>query len=329
MSKNYLLIDGNSLGHYYNNGAKLHVGETQVQAIYGFLRGFRQQVALYQTYSPIVLWDGVSWRKLMFPTYKEIRDREETKAEIKLKETKDAYKKQAPYIRKALGFLGIPQVSATNMEADDLGAILVDRYSAQGGKIVMITGDKDWLQLVGPNVVWKDPIQDRLVNLTKMNKEGTRTMFEDLTGVDDVKKFVEVKALCGDTGDSVPGVGGVGQKGAVEFINQYGSFANFLNMAILEKSIDLKKLPKKLRNLVEDEEKGIIFKRNIDLMDLRTPVRPAPLNLVVDKGNPSYEKFHQFCELLLFKSITQELADWLRVFPAFRELETIGESLAA
>lgn len=319
MSKNYLLIDGNSLGHYYNNGAKLSIGETQVQAIFGFLRGLRQQVALYQTYSPIVLWDGASWRKLMFPSYKEIRDREETKAEIKLKENKDAYKRQAPYIKKALGFLGVPQVSAMNMEADDLGAILVDRYSAQGGKIVMITGDKDWLQLVGPNVVWKDPINDRLINLTKMNKEGTRTMFEDLTGVDTVEKFVQVKALCGDTGDSVPGVGGIGQKGAVDFINQYHSFSNFLNMALLEKNIDLKKLPKKFRDLVENEEKGLTFKRNIELMDLRTKARPAPFNLVVDKGTPNADKFRQFCDLLLFKSITQEFDEWIRVFPAFRE----------
>ncbi|MGV1754788.1 5'-3' exonuclease H3TH domain-containing protein [Agrobacterium sp. CG674] len=328
MSKNYLLIDGNSLGHYYNNGAQLSIGGTHVQAIYGFLRGLRSEIALYQTYSPIVLWDGASWRKMMFPTYKEIRDREETKAEIKLKAMKEGYKKQAPYIKKALRFLGIPQVSAMNMEADDLGAILTDRYSGQGGKIVLLTGDKDWLQLVGPNVSWKDPLNGRMVNATKMNKEGTKTMFEELTGVDTVEKFVQVKALCGDAGDSVPGVGGIGQKGAVDFINEYGTFSNFLNEALLGTSIDVKKLPKKFRNLVEDEEKGITFKRNIELMDLRSPARPAPFNLVVDKGDPSYVKFHQFCEVLLFKSITQELADWLRVFPAFREIESIGDLAA-
>lgn len=321
MSKNYLLIDGNSLGHYYNNGAKLSIGEMPVQAILGFLKGLRQQIALHQNYAPIVLWDGASWRKLMFPDYKEIRDREETKAEIKLKENKEAYKKQAPYIKKALRFLGVTQVQAMNMEADDLGAILVDRYANQGGSIVMLTGDKDWLQLVDQKVVWKDPINDRLISLTNMNREGTETRFKELTGVDTVEKFVQVKALCGDTGDSVPGVGGIGQKGAVDFINEYGTVANFLNMAILEKTIDVKKLPKKFRNLVEDEEKAILFSRNIELMDLRTTARPAPFNLTVDKGEPSYEKFEHFCELLLFKSITKELADWLRVFPAFRDLE--------
>lgn len=321
MSKNYLLIDGNSLGHYYNNGAKLTIGDTPVQAIFGFLKGLRQQISLFQNYTPIVLWDGASWRKLMFPDYKEIRDREETKAEIKLKEAKDGYKKQQPYIKKALRFLAVTQVQALNMEADDLGAILVDRYSSQGGSIVMLTGDKDWLQLVGPKVVWKDPINDRLVSLTNMNREGTATRFKDLTGVDTVEKFVQVKGLCGDAGDSVPGVGGIGQKGAVDFINEYGSVANFLNMAIFEKTIDVKKLPKKFRNLVEDEEKAILFKRNLELMDLRTTARPAPFNLTIDKGEASYEKFEQFCELLLFKSITKDLPDFLRVFPAFRDLE--------
>lgn len=321
MSKNYLLIDGNSLGHYYNNGARLSIGDTQVQAIFGFLRGLRQQIALYQNYIPVVLWDGASWRKLMFPDYKEIRDREETKSEIKLKEAKDAYKKQAPYIKKALRLLGVTQVSAMNMEADDLGAILVDRYASQGGKIVMLTGDKDWLQLVGPNVIWKDFINSRSID------NGEK--FKEMTGVDNVKQFVEVKALCGDAGDSVPGVGGIGQKGAIDFINKYGSFSNFLNMAILDKSIDVKKLPKKFRDLVEDETKGLNFKRNIELMDLRTTARPAPFNMVVDKGQPSYETFKQFCDLLMFKSITQELDDWIRVFPAFRDTPAPGQSLAA
>lgn len=321
MPTNYLIIDGNSMGHFYNNARPLTIGTMQVQAVFGFLRGLRQQVASYQTFQPVVVWDGASWRKLMFPSYKEIRDREETKNEIKLKEMKEGYKKQAPLIEKALRFLGVPQVRALNMEADDLGAIMADRYSAAGGKVVLLTGDKDWLQLVGPNVIWKDFINDRVI------PPGPK--FLELTGVDSVEKFVQVKALCGDTGDSVPGVGGIGQKGAVDFINEYGSFANFLNMALLDKSIDVKKLPKKFRNLVEDEEKGLLFKRNIALMDLRSPERPAPVNLRVDKGDPSYEKFQQFCDLLLFKSITQELGEWIRVFPAFRNTETLGGSLAA
>ncbi|NKL08333.1 hypothetical protein GFL39_26035 [Rhizobium leguminosarum bv. viciae] len=311
MSKNYLLIDGNSLGHFYNNAKPLHIGEFQVQAIHGFLKGLREQIAMFQNYQPVVLWDGASWRKLMFAAYKDNREKRETKNEIKVQDQKDAYKKQQPYIRKALRFLGVPQVMALNMEADDLGAILTDRYVKNGANIILLTGDKDWLQLVGPGVVWRDFANQRLV---------TQKDFKEFTGVDTIRQFVEVKALAGDMGDNVAGVGGIGQKGAVDFINQYGSVSAFTNACILDKSIDVAKLPKKYRALVDDEDKAITFSRNIDLMDLRTTARPAPQALEVDKGDPSKEKFQQFCELLLFKSILKDFDSWISVFPAFREL---------
>lgn len=315
---NYTLIDGNSLGHFYNNAKPLTIGETQVQAIYGTLKRLQAHCASFQDYQPVVLWDGASWRKLMFAEYKENRDRKETKNEIRMQEMKDAYKKQVPYLKKALRFLGIPQVWSLNMEADDLGAILTDRYTKTGSKIILLTGDKDWLQLVGPGVVWKDFANDRLV---------TQKNFAEFTGVDTVRKFVEVKALCGDQGDNVAGVGGIGEKGAIEFINTYGSVANFTNGVILDKSIDLKTVPKKYRNLVEDENKAITFSRNIDLVDLRTSARPAPQALEVDKGTPDAAKFRQFCELLLFKSFLKDFDEWVSVFPAFRELR--NQPLAA
>jgi len=306
----YLIIDGNSLGHRYNNAPKLSIGETQVQAIYGFMRGLRADVARYQLYTPVVLWDGASWRELAFSDYKENRRKEaKSKSEIRQQEAKAAYTKQRPYIQKAFRFLGIPQVSAVNMEADDLAAILVDRYVAQGQKIILLTGDKDWIQLVGPNVVWRDPVNDRLVN---------QSNFKEFTGVERPQQFVEVKALAGDTGDGVPGVGGIGEKGAIEFLNEYGSMANFSN-GILDKSIDPKKLHKKYQALAESDEKMLAFRRNLELVDLHTSVRPAPINLRVDKGEPDYEKLRAFCDILLFKSITQEFDEWIRVFPHFRD----------
>lgn len=309
----YLIVDGNSLGHFYNNARPLKIGNTQVQSIYGFLRGLRGYVASYQHLTPIVVWDGASWRKTLFSSYKEIRDKVETKNEIELAEKKAIYKKQAPYIEKALRFLGIAQVRAFNMEADDLGAILADRYTAKGSKIVLLTGDKDWIQLVGPNVIWRDPIKDRSVTMAN---------FKEFTGVDTPRQFVEVKALAGDTGDSVPGVGGIGEKGAIDFLNTYGSLAEFNNRVLLDKSLDVKKLPKKYRALAEDESKLIAFSRNINLVDLRTKERPEPINLRIDKGEASIEKFQAFCDMLLFASITQDLNEWIRVFPAFQNVES-------
>ncbi|SCW95790.1 5'-3' exonuclease H3TH domain-containing protein [Ancylobacter rudongensis] len=310
--KGYLIIDGNSLGHYYNNGAKLTIGNAQVQAIFGFLKCVRSMCATYANLQPVVVWDGASWRKMLLRSYKEIRDRAVTPNELKLAAAKAEYKKQVPAIQKALRLMGVPQVSALNMEADDLGAIMADRYAAQGALVVLVTGDKDWLQLVGPKVIWKDPINDRMV---------TAKNFEDFTGVKTTRQFVEMKALAGDQGDSVPGVGGIGEKGAIDFLNTYGSVADFTSQCLLEKTIDIKKLPKKYRALVEDENKAIAFAGNINLVDLRSPARPAPVNLHIDKGTPDAAKLRLLCETLLFQSITKNFDEWISVFPRLRGTE--------
>jgi 5'-3' exonuclease len=282
-----------------------------VQAIYNFLRNLRSAMGLYQMYQPVVLWDGASWRKTMFTEYKANRDKVETIHERRAAAAKDDYKRQMPLIKKGLQLLGVPQVFAINMEADDLGAILADRYSAQG-RVVLWTGDKDWIQLVGPNVVWRDFANKRTI---------TEKNFEEMTGVKTPRQFVEVKGLSGDSGDNIPGVGGIGEKGAKDFLNKYGSFNDFLNMVCIEKSVDYAKLPKKLKALVDDEQKAIDFDRNLKLMDLRTPERPAPINLSVDKGTPNQELFRVFCDRLLFSSITKDLDEWIRVFPQFQQME--------
>ena len=320
MKKGYLIIDGNSVGHFHNNTKPLSVGGLQTQAIIGFLRGLRAQCALYSFLQPIVVWDGVSWRKTMFPSYKEIRDRDTTKNEQLLLAMKQGYKAQAPYIEGALRLLGVPQVRAFNMEADDLGAILTDRYVAAGHQVVLWTGDKDWIQLVQPGVTWKNIYDEGKRKVTHVN-------FAEETGVKTPRQFVEMKALTGDQGDSVPGVGGIGDKGAIEFLTRWGSFREFMDLWTFDKAVppaEFKKIAKKYRDLIMDESKAYAFSRNLDLVDLRSTARPAPINLRVDKGDPDAAKFQSFCDLLLFRSITQELDDWLRVFPAFQNETAIA-----
>lgn len=310
MTVNYLIIDGNSIGNAANNTRVLTIGDMQVQAVFTFLKMIRGYISTYQHYTPVVLWDGASWRNMTFPDYKSNRELVNTKHEIAAAEAKVHYKKQVPYIKKALRMLGIPQVLALNMEADDMAAIMADRYVAQGGRVVLMTGDKDWIQLVGPKVIWKDPIRDRMV---------TEKNFEEFTGVKTIRQFIEMKALFGDKGDGIPGVGGIGEGGAIDFLNKFGTFANFINQVTIEKSVEFAKLPKKYRDLIEDEAKAITFDRNLSLVDLRTTERPAPFNLQVDKGNPSSEDFRRFCELLLFNSILGDFEGWINVFPHFRE----------
>ncbi len=311
MSKKVLLIDGNSVGHAAQGVTKLSIGDMPVQAIYGFLRTLRTQVALYQIYNPVVLWDGVSWRNMTYPEYKENREKVETKHDEVLAKNRTEYRRQLPEIKRALRFLGIPQVMAANMEADDMAAIMVDQHVAAGNNVILLTGDRDWLQLIGPGVVWCDHRDNTLVSLKN---------FEEKTGCATPRQFVEAKALSGDAGDNIDGVGGIGMKGAVEFLKTYGSFNSFLNQAILEKPEWSKTLPKKYAALIEDEKKALIFERNMELMDLRTCLRPEVSNLMIDRGEPDKNRMRRFCELLMFKSIVDRFDDWIGVFPKFREV---------
>jgi 5'-3' exonuclease len=161
--KRYLLIDGPNMLHAANNAKKLTVGTTEVTAIYNFIRMLRPLIATYPTATPVVLWDGASWRHMKFPDYKQNRKKDDTAAAVKQREAYESAMKQLPAIKKALELMGIAQVKATNMEADDLAAILGDRYVSQGAKVVLVSGDKDWIQLVGPSMIWFDPIKDRKI----------------------------------------------------------------------------------------------------------------------------------------------------------------------
>lgn len=311
MQRHYLIIDGNSIGHMAQNMKPLTIGTMQVQAIYGFMRILRAYVSKYSFATPIVLWDGLSWRKTAYPAYKENRDRAETKHEVIKQASNKAYHAQRPHIEKALSFLGVTQVKAQNMEADDLAAILTKLYRSQGHKVALVTEDQDWLQLIQDGVTVERPrTKDRI----------TVSNFTEVTGCQTTAQFVEMKALMGDKGDNINGVGGVGDKRALEFLGTYGSFNSFLNMVTLEKSIDIKKLPKWQRDLVEDEAKAIAFDFNIRLVDLNTTARPKPEHMHVFKGEPSPENFRKLCDVLLFKSITDQFETWISAFPVAHQV---------
>jgi 5'-3' exonuclease len=306
MKTGYMLIDGNNIGYISNSLKPLSVGDQPTQAIYGFLRFLRGSIALYGArLQPIVLWDGYSWRYEAHSAYKASRDKPAvTAAEIQQSLLRNAYKKQTPMIKEAVSLLGVPQMKADNLEADDLAGLMVRKYAPSGKSILLITGDKDWLQLVQDKVFWYDPVRDSRV---------TAKNFKEKIGVENGQAFLDVKCLVGDTSDEISGVGGIGEKGAIEFINQYGSLVEFSNRA-LSGEIDVKALHKKFRALVEDESKMITYSRNRMLMDLSGDRIPKPVNFSIDKGSLDREGFKDFCNRYLFNSITKDLDGWLEPF---------------
>ena len=290
-------------------GAVLSVGPLQTQAIYHFLRTLRSYAAKYSFATPIVLWDGVPWRKTFHPGYKASRDIAETPAQKKQAEMKRAYGTQRPYIQKALGFLGVTQVQASNMEADDLAAIMADLYASQGALVTLLSEDQDWFQIIQEGVAQERPIAGDRVTLAN---------FEEKTGVPSPSDFVMVKAFSGDSGDDISPVGGIGKKRALDLIREHGTLDALLQKVMIDKIVDPATLPKYLKDLVENEEKAIAYAFNMSMVDLRWTGRPAVEGLVVNPGEPSEENFRQMCELLLFKTFTDDFHAFTEAFPVGR-----------
>lgn len=303
MSKGFIVIDGNAIAHAATaQKQKLHVGEVQVQGIYHFMRMLRPLVARFPQLTPVILWDGRSWRYDKYPEYKASRNKPPvTPNEIKIAEIRQQVKLQRPYIQKALRLLGVRQITTLNLEADDLAGGIVRKYGS-AKTILLVTADEDWLQLVGPRVSWYNPIADKMVTAAK---------FEAATGVKTGRAFLECKALQGDTSDDIPGVGGIGQKGAAELVNTYGSVTDFINRTI---DGTLVGLPKKFQDFADKDEKQELYRRNYRLMDLISESSPTPINLKISQSSLDIAGFEQFCRVLCFKSLLTDLAKWCEPF---------------
>lgn len=321
-SRGYLLIDGNNIGHATNSRARLTVGDMEVQAIYQSLRVIRPMLASYPMLKPIVLWDGRSWRYDAFKEYKANRNKTpETKSEIKQAENAASWRKQKPYLQRALEYLGVAQLVALNLEADDLAGILTRRWQPKGKKIVLITGDKDWIQLVQPGVGWVDPQRnERITAQTLSEKLGYAKEKKDKDGVvlssewiavPNPRAYLQVKAMMGDSSDGIPGVGGIGEKGAIDIVNRFGTVERFWHAVNIDK---IEGLHKKMIDFGTNEEKWYAFHRNMELMDLSSPKIPEAQNIQLTHKPIDASAFEAFCEELNFQSFLTDLNGWMEPF---------------
>lgn len=319
--KGFLLIDESNILFAASSTTQLSVGDQPTQGVFGFVRRLRDLVSQYPQLTPIVLSDGLSWRYKVFPEYKAMRQVvAATPAEKAQAEIRKSVQSQKALTREACDLLGVRRMMANNYEADDLAAMLVKRYGADR-TVLLISGDKDWIQLVRPNVAWWDVIHDRRLTYQKFasNNEVTRSVgigFEkngQWIGLSRPEQWADVKCLMGDKSDEIGGVGGIGEKGAVELVAKWGSVANFMN-AVIDKSVDLEKLPKKLRDFASSDEKMLIFHRNKILMDLESSQIPKPYDLMLTKPTFNHEGFQEFCQDWMFQSILTSFNKWVEPF---------------
>ncbi len=211
-----LLIDGSNYfyrAYYAVRGLSTSKGQPT-----GAIRGF---IAMIGTLRKVVKTDniacifdpkGKTFRSDIYPQYKATRP-----------EMPDDLQSQIPYIFKAVELSGIPLLQIPGFEADDTIGTIAKRAEAEGFKVVIATGDKDFAQLVNDNI--------RLINTMSkdkmwMDSEAVKEKF----GVP-ADRIIDYLSLCGDTVDNVPGVPGCGPVTASKLINQYDSLDGIVKAA--------------------------------------------------------------------------------------------------
>jgi DNA polymerase I len=163
---------------------------------------------------------------------------------------------QQPYIRRALEAFRIPILYYEGFEADDVIGTLSCKLSALGHKVFVVSSDKDMMQLVNDDVVILNPTKDNLI----LDRAGV----EQTLGVPP-ERVVDVMALRGDSIDNIPGAPGIGDKGSVELIQQFGSVE-----AALDRADEVKK--KTYRESLQHNRENILLSKELVTIHTGVPI---------------------------------------------------------
>ncbi len=195
---------------------------------------------------------------------------------------------QFPLMRDATRAFGLPCIERDGFEADDVIATLARQGVAAGMEVVIISSDKDLMQLVGTGVRLHDPMKDKPI--------GEAEVREKFGVAPD--RVVDVQALAGDSSDNVPGVPGIGVKTAAELINTYGDLET-----LLERAAEIKQ-PKRRESLIANADKARLSKQLVTLRD-DVPLDVTPDSLVLHP--PVAATILAFCDLMEFNTLRRRV----------------------
>lgn len=207
-----MVIDGNSILNRAFYGVRLmnnHEG-LFTNAVYGFLATLFKLQADHAPDRIVVCFDvkEKTFRHKEYEDYKGTR-----------KGMPDELAQQLPVIREVLDAMGIVRMEKSGYEADDLLGTLSRQANERGDTCMIVTGDKDSLQLIGDGTSVLLAVTRRGQTTTT---EYTTEVFREQYGFDPIH-MIDLKALMGDTSDNIPGVPGIGEKTAMGLIQKFGS----------------------------------------------------------------------------------------------------------
>jgi len=255
-----------------------------------------------------------TFRNDLYDQYKANRD-----------EMPEDLRPQIPLTRTATEAFNIACIELEGYEADDIIATLAVQAREAGGRVTIISSDKDLMQVVGGGVEMLDAMKNR-----RIDRDGVFEKFGVFP-----ERVVDVQALAGDSVDNVPGAPGIGIKTAALLIDEFGSLEELLDRA------DEIKQPKRRQTLIEKRDQIELSKRLVEL-DCATPLDFRLDDLEVK--DPVPDVLMAFLAEMEFRTLTRRIADQLGVeapeaaeadapeMPSFDEAiyETVrdGEALA-
>ena len=220
-------------------------------------------------------------------------------------------RRQIPYIRKSLEALRIPILEAEGFEADDVIGTLAREAAEEGHEVFIVSGDKDMMQLVTPQV--------RILNPQKDNLILDPAKVQQTLGVPP-EKVVDVMALRGDTVDNVPGAPGIGDKGSVDLIVEFGSVET-----VLDRAAEVKR--KSYRESLEQNRDAVLLSKELVTIDCHVPLA---LDLkVMETAEPDIEACRALFTELEFTSMLRELEPSAHATKAELIEEPTGEQTKA
>jgi DNA polymerase-1 len=250
---NLVLIDGSGFifRAYHALPPMTRPDGTPVNAVFGFTNMLAQFLKDHTGSHIAVIFDAgrYTFRNRLYEAYKAHRP-----------PAPDDLIPQFALVREATEAFGVPAIELADWEADDLIAAYARAMNDSGGTATIVSSDKDLMQLIRPGVTMLDPMKRKPIGLAEvMEKFGVTP-----------EKMIEVQAMIGDSTDNIPGIPGIGPKGAALLVNEFGTLE-----AVLAAAPSMK--PSKRRDsLIEHADKARLSYELVRLRD------DAPLPLPID-----------------------------------------------
>ena len=255
-----LLIDGYSILNraFYGVPRLSNSKGVPTNAVYGFLNILFKLTDAEAPAFGAVAFDlkAPTFRHKMYDGYKGTR-----------KPMPDELHAQVPVIQEILKTMGIPSVSCESYEADDVLGTLAKRCEKEGMQVMILSGDRDILQLVTENITVRLPKTAKGVTTIE---NYTPEKIKEVYGITPLQ-IIDLKAMMGDSSDNIPGLPGVGEKTALNLLDAYGSLEN-----AKEHAEEIK--PKKAMEAFRDHyDLGVLSK------ELATIITDAPVSIDIDE----------------------------------------------